>query len=259
MALCSQEGTMRTGSPHRLSKDGEEIHPYSAVGAFAEQMLLHENALVKIDDDIPLVSAATVGCAVVTGLGSVFNTARVEPGASVAVIGVGGVGLNVIQGSALAGASRIVAIDVFEDKLAAAREFGATDGIASRDAVAELMDLTGGGVDYAFDAVGLKQTAEQAFAMLRPGGTATLIGMIPLGVEISLPGVDFLYEKTVKGSNMGSNRSRVDIPRYLELYRAGRLKLDELIGKTTTLEGIGRAMADFEGETIARTVITFGN
>ena len=259
MVLCAQEGTMRDKGPPRLSKDGELIHPYSAIGAFAEQMLLHEHAVVKIDDDIPLLSAATVGCAVVTGLGSVFNTAAVKPGTTVAVIGAGGVGLNVIQGSILAGASRVVAVDITPRKLVTAREFGATDGIGigSEDPVDELLDLTGGGVDYAFDAVGLKATAEQAFAMLRPGGTATLIGMIPLGVDISLPGVDFLYEKTVKGSNMGSTRSRVDVPRYLDLYRRGRIKLDELIGRTRPLEEIGAAMADLDGGTLARTVITF--
>ena len=257
MVLCTQEGTMRDSGPPRLSRDGELIHPYCAIGAFAEQMLLHESAVVKIDDDIPLLSAATVGCAVVTGLGSVFNIAGVEPGTTVAVIGAGGVGLNVIQGSILAGARRVVAVDVIPDKLVMAREFGATDGIASDNAVAELLDLTGGGVDYAFDAVGLKATAEQAFGMLRPGGTATLIGMIPLGVEISLPGVDFLYQKTVKGSNMGSNRSRVDIPRYLDLYRSGRIKLDELISRSRPLEEIGSAMADLVAGTVARTIITF--
>ena len=257
MALCMQEGTMRDSGTPRLSKDGELIHPYSAIGAFAEQMLLHEHAVVKIGDDIPLLSAATVGCAVVTGLGSVFNTAIVKPGTTVAVIGAGGVGLNVIQGSILAGARQVIAVDIIPDKLAMAREFGATDGIASEDPTSELLDLTGGGVDYAFDAVGLKATAEQAFAMLRPGGTATLIGMIPLGVEISLPGVDFLYQKTVKGSNMGSTRSRVDIPRYLDLYRSGRIKLDELVGRTRPLEEIGSAMADLDRGTVARTVITF--
>ena len=221
-------------------------------------MLLHEHAVVKIDADIPLVSAATVGCAVVTGLGSVFNTAGVKPGSSVAVIGCGGVGLNVIQGAILAGAARVVALDVFAGKLDMARSFGATDVLASDDdAVAAVLELTGGGVDYAFDAVGMKQTAEQAFAVLRPGGTATLIGMIPLGVDISLPGVDFLYEKTIKGSNMGSTRSRIDIPRYLELYRSGRLELDALISRTRPLDEIGEAMAHLDSGAVARTVITF--
>ncbi len=257
MALCAQEGTMRQDGRPRLSGGGELIHPYSAIGAFAEQMLLHEHALVKIDHDIPLLSAAVVGCAVVTGLGSVFNTAGEKPGTTVAVIGAGGVGLNVIQGSLLAGARRVVAVDIIPGKLELAREFGATDGIASENPIDNLLDLTGGGVDYAFDAVGLKETAQQAFAMLRPGGTAILIGMIPLGVEISLPGVDFLYEKTIKGSNMGSNRSRVDIPQYLELYRRGRIKLDELVSRTRPLDEIGSAMADLVEGTVARTIIAF--
>jgi S-(hydroxymethyl)glutathione dehydrogenase/alcohol dehydrogenase len=258
MVLCEQAGTNRVEGTARLSVDGNLIHPYSAIGAFAEQMLLHEHAVVKIDADIPLISAATVGCAVVTGLGSVFNTAGVKPGSSVAVIGCGGVGLNVIQGAILAGAARVVALDVFAGKLDMARRFGATDVLESDDdAVAAVLELTGGGVDYAFDAVGMKQTAEQAFAVLRPGGTATLIGMIPLGVDISLPGVDFLYEKTIKGSNMGSTRSRIDIPRYLELYRSGRLQLDALISRTRPLDEIGEAMADLDSGAVARTVITF--
>ena len=257
MPLCLQEGTARDGDRPRLSRLGEAIHPYWGVGAFAEMMLMHEHAVTRIDRDIPLLSAATVGCAVITGLGSVFNTAGVRPGASVAVIGAGGVGLNVIQASAVAGASRIVAIDVLPDKADLAPQFGATDVIISRDPVDELVEITDGGVEYAFDAIGHKTTAEHTFAALRPGGTAVLIGMIPMGVEISLPGADFLYEKTVKGSNMGSTRTRVDIPRYLELYRRGRIKLDELVGRTRPLDEIGVAMDDIERGTVARTVITF--
>ena len=227
------------------------------VGAFAETMLVHEHAVTRIGHDIPLLSAATVGCAVITGLGSVFNTAGVRPGASVAVIGAGGVGLNVIQGSAVAGATRIVAIDLVPDKADSARQFGATDVIISRHPVDELVEITHGSVEYAFDAIGHKTTAEHAFASLRPGGMAVLIGMIPMGVEISLPGADFLYEKTVKGSNMGSTRTRVDIPRYLELYRRGRIKLDELVGRTRPIEEIGVAMDDLERGAVARSVITF--
>lgn len=257
MALCLQDGTRRDAGRPRLSRHGEAIHPYWGVGAFAEMMLVHEHALTRIDRDIPLLSAAAVGCAVITGLGSVFNTAGVWPGAAVAVIGAGGVGLNVIQGSAVAGATRIVAVDVLPDKADSARRFGATDVIISRDPVDELLEITGGGVDYAFDAIGQKATAEHAFASLRPGGTAVLIGMIPEGVDISLPGVDFLYEKTVKGSNMGSTRTRVDIPRYLDLYRHGRIRLDELVGRTRPLEEIGDAMDDLERGTVARSVITF--
>ena len=257
MALCLQEGTTRAAGLPRLSRQGQLIHPYCAIGAFAEEMLVHDHAVTKIDKDIPLVSASTVGCAVITGLGSVFNTARVKPGSTVAVIGAGGVGLNVIQGSVVAGAERIVAVDVSADKLDLAREFGATDGMVSDDPAAELVEMTSGGVHYAFDAVGLKETAEYAFAMLRPGGTATVIGMIPLGVNISLPGVDFLYEKTIKGANMGSTRSRVDIPRYLGLYRRGRIKLDELVGRCLPLEEIGTAMDDLDRGAVARSVITF--
>ncbi len=258
MSLCNQQEIARHDDTARLSGGEELIHPYWGVGAFAEQMLVHEHAVVKVDNDIPLESAATVGCAVVTGLGSVFNTAEVTPGSTVAVIGCGGVGLNVIQGSGLAGAARIVAVDVFESKLAMATEFGATDTLISDDAaVGAFLEMTGGGAHFTFDAVGLPATARQAFAMLRPGGVATVIGMIPEGSEVSLPGVDFLYEKTIKGSNMGSTRSRVDIPRYLDLYRSGRINLDDLVSRTRPLHEIGLAMDDLDGGAVARTVITF--
>ena len=257
-SLCAQVGTYRTDGRPRVSQDAEEIRPYAAVGAFAEQLLVHESALIRVDADIPLTSAATVGCAVVTGLGSVFNTARMEPGSTVAVIGAGGVGLNVVQGAMLAGARQVITVDLAASKLKMAEDFGATHTVAAGpDAVAEVMEMTGGGVEYAFDAVGIKATAEQAFAMLRPAGTATIIGMIPLGVEISIPGVDFLAEKVIRGSCMGSTRARVDIPRYLDLYRQGRLKLDELISRQRPLSEIGEAMADLDGGEVARGIIAF--
>ena len=194
-----------------------------------------------------------------TGLGAVFNTARVEPGSTVAVIGCGGVGLNCIQGAALDGALRIIAIDTVETKLALAREFGATDVVdASGGGVVEkVWELTRGGVAYSFEVIGKKDTAEQAFEMLSPGGTATIIGMIPQGTKIELDGRSLLRERRVQGSAMGSNRFRIDMPRYIEFYLQGRLKLDQLVSQRLRLGQINDAFEDMKQGHVARSVITF--
>ena len=194
-----------------------------------------------------------------TGLGAVFNTARVEPGSTVAVIGCGGVGLNCIQGAALGGALRIIAIDTVETKLALAREFGATDVVdASGGGVVEkVWELTRGGVAYSFEVIGKKDTAEQAFEMLSPGGTATTIGMIPQGTKIELDGRSLLRERRVQGSAMGSNRFRIDMPRYIEFYLQGRLKLDQLVSQRLRLGQINDAFEDMKQGHVARSVIIF--
>ena len=194
-----------------------------------------------------------------TGLGAVFNTARVEPGSTVAVIGCGGGGLNCIQGAALDGALRIIAIDTVETKLALAREFGATDVVdASGGGVVEkVWELTRGGVAYSFEVIGKKDTAEQAFEMLSPGGTATIIGMIPQGTKIELDGRSLLRERRVQGSAMGSNRFRIDMPRYIEFYLQGRLKLDQLVSQRLRLGQINDAFEDMKQGHVARSVITF--
>jgi S-(hydroxymethyl)glutathione dehydrogenase/alcohol dehydrogenase len=181
--LCENtEVKMTPGMSRRLSwQGGQPMHQFLNLSAFAEQLLVHENALVKIDPEIPFDRATLVGCGVITGVGAVFNTARIEAGSTVAVIGCGGVGLSAVNGAALAGASRIIAIDRLQSKLDLARIMGATDTIlaGNDDVAAQVRDLTGGGVQYSFEALGLKATAEQSFAMLRPGGTATIIGMAP--------------------------------------------------------------------------------
>jgi S-(hydroxymethyl)glutathione dehydrogenase / alcohol dehydrogenase len=190
---------------------------------------------------------------------AVWNTAKVPSGSTVAVIGCGGVGLNCIQGAALAGASRIIAIDTQPWKLELARDFGATDLIdaAAGDAVEQVRELTGGGVEYSFEAIGLKVAAEQAFAMLERGGTATIIGMIPLGERIELPGSELLDEKKIQGSNMGSNRFRVDMPRYVDLYLQGRLKLDELVSARIGLDDVNNGFEAMRRGEVARSVIVF--
>jgi len=224
-------------------------------------MLVHENAVVRVDDDVPFEQLALVGCGVTTGLGAVFNTARVKPGSTVAVIGCGGVGLNCVQGAVIAGALRVIAIDRVETKLAMARELGATDVVDASGAgvVERVLELTSGGVDYSFEAVGTKETAEQAFEMLGKRGTATIIGMIPEGIKIELDGGSFLRrgERRIQGCWMGSNRFRVDMPRYVELYRQGRLKLDELVSQRMRLDQINTAFDDMKQGHVVRTVITF--
>lgn len=259
-SICDgRETRRRRGQPSRLAQDDKSVQQFANLSSFAEQMLVHEHALVKIRRDMPMDKAALIGCGVTTGVGAVHNTAKVELGATVAVIGCGGVGLSCVNGASMAGAGRIIAIDRVADKLTLARTFGATDVInaAEGDAVEQVMEMTGGGVHYAFEAIGLKRTAEQAFEMLRPGGTATLIGMIPYGEKIELHGADFLMEKKVIGCSMGSNRFRVDMPRYVDFYLAGKLKLDDLLSSHIKLEDVNEALQALKTGAVARNVIMF--
>ncbi len=258
--LCSRTDVVRRpDDPPRLSQGEEPLTQMALLGSFAEHMLVHENSVVKVDDDLPFEQLALIGCGVTTGLGAALNTAKVEPGSTVAVIGCGGVGLNIIQGARLAGALRIIAVDAVETKLGMAMEFGATDVVdaSSGDVAKRIRDLTGGGVDYSFEAIGKKETAEQAFSMLRFGGTATIVGMIPEGTKIELDGPSFLREKRIQGSSMGSNRFRTDMPRYIEFYKQGRLKLDELVTQRLKLDQVNDAFADMKQGHVARSVITF--
>ena len=259
--LCENtEVKLPPGVSRRLTwKGGELMNQFLNLSSFAEQMLVHENSMVKIHPDIPLDRAALVGCGVMTGVGAVFNAAKVEPGSTVAVIGCGGVGLSAVNGAALAGAERIIAIDTVASKLEIARELGATDTLnaSNADAVKEVREMTGGGVHYSFEALGTKATAEQAFGMLRPGGTATIIGMVPLGVKIELHGYDFLRDRKLQGTSMGGNRFRVDMPRLLSLWRQGRLKLDHLISGRIKLSEINEGFAALKSGAPVRQLIDF--
>ena len=260
LSLCANPETRRGHEEEpRLAKNSQPVQQFADLSSFAEQMLVHEHAIVKIREDMPLDRAALIGCGVTTGVGSVFHTAAVEPGSTVAVIGCGGVGLSCINGAELAGAGRIIAIDTIETKLDMAKIFGATDVVNASDVnpVGEVRELTGGGVQYSFEAIGLKQTAEQAFSMLRPGGTATIIGMIPIGVKIELTGAAFLQEKKIQGTFMGSNRFRVDMPRFIDFYLAGKLHLDEMVSKRIQLSQVNEAFADMKSGSVARSVIIF--
>ena len=259
-ALCERTDVVRpAGEPPKLSQGATSIGEFANISSFAEQMLVHEHAVVKVREDVPFELLALIGCGVTTGLGAALNTAKVEPGSTVAVIGCGGVGLSAIQGAVLAGALRVIAIDAVETKLTLAREFGATEVIdaSGGGVVQKIRELTGGGVDYSFEAIGLKETAEQAFDMLRNGGTATIIGMIPQGTKIELDGPSFLREKRIQGSSMGSNRFRVDMPRYIEFYLQRRLKLEEMVTKRIKLDQISTAFEDIQQVNVARSVITF--
>jgi S-(hydroxymethyl)glutathione dehydrogenase/alcohol dehydrogenase len=257
-----QSTEMRRGPnarPRLSLPDGTPINQAFQLSSFAELMLVHEHALVKITDDIPLDRAALIGCGVMTGVGAVFHTAQVRPGQTVAVIGCGGIGLNVVQGARLAGAGRIIAVDRVPSKLDLAREFGATDTVdaSATDPVPAVTELTGGGVDHAFEAIGLKATAEAAYGMLKSGGTATVVGLLPVGATIEIPGLSLLGERKLQGSLMGSNRFRVDMPRLVDLYLQGRLELDRLISARISLDQVNEGFKAMQSGEVARSVIVF--
>lgn len=258
-ALCTNSQSLnRIG---RIKLKGTPMLQFAGMSAFAEYMLVNANACVKVPDGVPMEVAALVGCSVMTGVGAVSNTAKVPVGSTVAVVGAGGVGLNIIQGAKLAGASRIIAIDLLENKLAAAREFGATDTVdgSKGDAVQQVQGMTGGGVDYAFEAIGLMKTAQQCFEMVKRGGTAVIVGMLPLAEELTIPnaGISFLGEKQLIGSFYGSTRQTYDMPWLMELYRQKRLKIDELITRRYKLEQINEAYEALKNGEVNRSVIMF--
>ena len=258
MSLCRSPEVRQVETP-RLSQPGAAMNQFLNLSSFAEMMLIHEHACTAIRKDMPLDRAALIGCGVTTGVGAAIHTSKVRPGETVAVIGCGGVGLAAINGASIAGAGRIIAIDTSPAKDNISRQFGATDFVnaAETDAVAAVMEMTGGGVHHSFEAIGLAKTAEQAFNMLARGGTANIIGMIPVGQSISLMGAAFLGEKRIQGSAMGSNRFPIDMPRFIDFYLAGKLKLDEMISRRIKLEDINDAFAEMKTGQIARSVIVF--
>jgi S-(hydroxymethyl)glutathione dehydrogenase/alcohol dehydrogenase len=244
----------------RLSKDGIPIPQFANLSSFAEHMLTPDRSLVKIRDDMPLDRAALIGCGVTTGLGAALNTARVPAGSKVAVIGCGGVGLAALQGCRIAGASRIVAVDTQAWKLELAQKLGASDVVdaSDGDAAGKVLELTGGGVDFAFECIGLERTVQQAATMIKRGGTAVLVGVVPVGTFVGLHAADItLQEKRVIGSMMGSNRFRLDMPKYVDFYQEGRLKLDEMISARLGLDEINTAFDELRQGSSARSVVVF--
>lgn len=246
------------GQLRRLVQDDNQLNQIFNLSGFAEGLLVHRRALVKIRKDMPLDRAALLGCAVLTGTGAVFRSAKVAPGSTVAVIGCGGIGLSTINGAAIAGASRIIAVDMLSNKLEMAKKFGATDVVdaSSCDPVQAVKDLVGG-VDYSFECIGLKVAVEQSYAMLAPAGLATVIGLLKPDEKIELPGVQFLQEKKIQGSLMGSNLLNLDITRLVEFYMKGDLKLDELISQRIKLEDINKGFKEMEKGSVARSVVVF--
>jgi NDMA-dependent alcohol dehydrogenase len=263
--LCMEQGkallTPPEGTPRTKDKDGKPLNIFSGCGVMAEYATLSVDNVVKIDPKIPLDRAALVGCAVTTGVGAVFNTARVEPGASVVVFGCGGVGLNAIQGAAIAGAERILAVDTNDAKLEMARKFGATAVLKiapGQDATKEIKKLTGGGPDYAFECVGAGALAELAYKSIRRGGKAVIVGVARPTDAASIKPMGMVFEeKTLQGSYFGSCVPRVDFPRMLQLYMSGRLKLDELITRRYSIDQAPQAFKDLEEGRNARGVIVF--
>ncbi|BAS28164.1 Zn-dependent alcohol dehydrogenase [Limnochorda pilosa] len=252
-------GTLYDGTT-RLGLGGEPIHHFLATSCFAEAAVVPEAGVIPVPEGVPLDRAALVGCAVTTGYGAVVHTARVEPGSSVAVLGCGGVGLNVIQTAALAGAHPIIALDVVPSKLALARRFGATETVDLRetdDRITPVLDLTSGlGVDYAFEVVGRPETIEAAYGMARKAGTVVVVGVAAPHEEISINAFSLPSQsKVLTGSWYGRSVPSVDIPRILELYRAGRLNLDDLVSQVRPLDEVNQALDDLRSGQVARTVL----
>ncbi len=260
--LC--EATFPLAYEHRLhDAHGRLLKQGISTGAFAEYAVVHESQVVPVPGDMPLDRACLLACGVLTGYGAVVNTAQVEAGSSVVVIGAGGVGLNAVQGAALSGAYPIVAVDVLDQKLEAARQFGASHAVLAThpDLQAQVRALTSGrGADYAFVTVGSPSAVIQALSLVRRGGTVVAVGMPGVGAEAALPVGQFVYDgKRVIGSNMGSASPRVDIPRLVALYQAGRLKLDELVTGRYPLDQINAAIVSMERGEALRNVIVFDN
>ena len=265
VCLCrgftTNRGYLIDGTCRLHNRDGKDVRQMTRIGTMSELTVVPEQSLIAIDPHYPMDRAALVGCGVTTGVGAVINTAKVEPGSTVAVIGTGGVGLNVIQGAVLAAAERIIAIDRLAKKLKLSEQFGATHLVdASRvDPVAAVQELTNGlGADYAFEVIGNPVTIEQAYNMIRPAGMAVIVGITRPDAHFALPTQQLIYsEKRLIGSYYGSSVPRRDMPKFLKLYDEGKLKLDNLITQTYRLEQINQAFADMEAGKNARGMITF--
>lgn len=244
----------------RLHSRGQDLAHMGKVACFAEEAIVPETGVVRIDNDFPLPQAALIGCSVTTGVGSVLFNAKVEPGSTVAVIGCGGVGLNVLQGARLAGASKIIAVDVSDAALEFATRFGATDTVnaQARDPLKALRELTNGGVDYAFESFGSSETISLAFDASRKGGTAIIVGLAPIGDFAGIDPVALVrQEKTLKGSYYGTSRPAIDFERMIRLYKEGRVDVDGLITRTYQLDQINEAYEELARGVVGRGIISF--
>lgn len=261
MSLCLGGDTRRApGETPRITRaDGTQVNQMLNLSAFAEQMLIHEHACVKINPDMPLDRAAIIGCAVTTGAGTIFNACKVTPGETVAVVGCGGVGLATINAAKIAGAGRIIAADPMPEKRELALKLGATDVIdpMADGAAGQIVEMTKGGVDHAIEAVGRPASAQLAVNVLRRGGTATILGMMPLAEKVGLSAMDLLSGKKLQGAIMGANRFPVDIPRLVDFYIRGLLDLDSIIAERIPLSAINDGFDKMKKGDSARSVIVF--
>lgn len=247
---------MFNGSSPRLHDEGgNPVQQGIGVAGYAQYTLMPERGVVKVRDDAPLDRICLIGCGVTTGVGAAIRTAEVESGSDVAVIGLGGVGLNVVQGARLAGARRIIGIDTVASKAELGAKFGMTHFVNASevDPIEEVRRLTNDRLDYAFEAIGLGKTSEQAFEMVRRGGTAVIVGVV--GDNITVPGRAFLGEKRLIGSFFGSAKLQYDLPVYVDLYMEGKLNLDDLVSKKRPMPEINEAFEDMMAGTVARSVL----
>jgi alcohol dehydrogenase len=258
-AVAGGAGTLLSGE-RRIHRQGAEINHLLGVAAFAEYATCSRRSLVKIDPDVPLEKAALFGCAILTGVGAVVNTARIEPGSTVAVVGLGGVGLASVLGAVAAGAERIVAVDLFDEKLAMAASLGATDIFKVGEGVAQaIKDATGGGLHYVFEMAGAVPALDLAYRITRRGGTTVTAGLPNPNATMALPALNLIAEeRTLKGSYMGSAVPMRDIPRYINLFKRGKLPVDRLLSGTLTLDQINEGFDRLAEGKVIRQLITFG-
>jgi alcohol dehydrogenase len=264
-ALCEPGATANTAGvllsgERRLSRNGGVVHHHMGVSAFAEYATVSRRSLVRVPSDLPLDEAALFGCAVLTGVGAVVNTARVSPGSSVAVIGLGGVGLAALLGAVASGARQIVAIDLSAEKLGLARQLGATDTVegAAADAVDQVRAVTQGGVEYAFEMAGSVKAMELAYKITRRGGTTVTAGLPPPNATFPVPQVNLVAEeRTIKGSYIGTCVPTRDLPRFIALYRGGRLPVDRLMSGRLRLDEINEGFDRLDRGEAVRQVIVF--
>ncbi|WP_342475431.1 zinc-dependent alcohol dehydrogenase family protein [Weizmannia sp. FSL K6-0777] len=256
-AKANNEGEMLSGG-RRLKKNGKEINHHLGVSGFAEYAVVSRNSVVKVDPEIPFSKVAIFGCAVITGVGAVINTARVKPGSSVAVVGLGGIGLNALLGAVLAGARKVIAVDINTQKLEIAKKLGATETFNSRnpDVIKEIRSATDGGVDYAFETAGAVPAMETAYRITKRGGMTVTTGLPDPSHQFSFPQVTLTAEeRTVKGSYLGSCVPSRDIPRFIELYKQGRLPVDRLLTDTLPFEKINEGFDKLANGEAARLVV----
>ncbi len=261
MALCLGAGTRRAkGADPRLARaDGTPVAQMLNLSALSEQMLIHENACVAIDKEMPLDRAAVIGCAVTTGAGTIFNACNVTPGETVLVVGCGGVGLATINAAKIAGAGKVIAADPLPEKRELAKVLGAThtvDALAD-DAAKQIIEISGGGVDWGIEAVGRQASADLAVASLKRGGTAVILGMMPLDCKVGLGAMDLLGGKKLMGAIMGMNHFPVDLPRLVDFYMRGLLDLDTIIAERISLDEVNEGFDKMRAGSHARSVVMF--